>query len=95
MMHSINPLLKIPLAVSASTFLLSPIIPPNAETGSQLKASSNAFDNCLFSAIPVGLLCLMITAAGSLKSFTRSIAALRSRILLNDNMYSYSLHIII
>jgi hypothetical protein len=82
-----NPALEIASAVFLSTVVLSPMIPPNAEIGSQLSAALKALERSLSCATPVGLLCLMITAAGSEKSLTKSTAAFRSRILLNESFF--------
>src|SRR5262245_30250143 len=53
-----------------STGRLRATMPPNAETGSHARARANASATVDPSATPHGVLCLMITQAGSSYSFT-------------------------
>src|SRR3990167_9135311 len=84
-MHSVKPALIIASAVLRSTSLLRPTMLPKAEILSQSKASLYASANVLLLAAPQGFVCFITLAAGSLNSFTISIAASRSIILLNDS----------
>ena len=54
-------------AVAASTTRLNASTPPNAETGSHASAFRYASRKVACSAVPQGLLCLMMTAAGLLE----------------------------
>src|SRR5207247_1651823 len=62
-MHSTNSFAT-SSAVAASTWRLNASTPPNAETGSHASAFKYASRSVACSAVPQGLLCFMITAAG-------------------------------
>src|ERR1700704_3802998 len=69
-------------AVAASTGRLKANTPPKADMGSQASAFRYASRRVSCSAVPQGLLCLMMTAAGRRDSAARLRAASRSTKLL-------------
>src|SRR6266481_1943807 len=77
-------------AVAASTTRLNARTPPNADTGSHASAFRYASRKVPCSAVPHGLLCLMITAAGSENSAARLRAASRSTKLLYESSLPWS-----
>ena len=77
-------------AVAASTARLNASTPPNAETGSHASAFKYASSSDACSAVPQGLLCLMITAAGLENSAARLRAASRSTKLLYESSLPWS-----
>src|SRR5713101_8415488 len=77
-------------AVAASTTRLNASTPPNAETGSHARAFKYASSSVFCSAVPQGLLCLMITVAGFSNSAARLRAASKSTKLLYDSSFPWS-----
>src|SRR5882672_7406843 len=77
-------------AVAASTTRLNASTPPNAETGSHASAFKYASRRAACSAVPQGLLCLMITATGLENSAARLRAASRSTKLLYESSFPWS-----
>src|SRR5207245_9861265 len=73
-------------AVTPSTTRLNASTPPNAEIGSQAYAFRYASRNVSCSAVPQGLLCLIITAAGLRNSAARLRSASSSTDLLDDSL---------
>ena len=69
-------------AVALSISLFAAIIPPKIETGSELYASSNAFEIVLLVATPQGFACFTATIVGSVNYLNKSNAPFVSLILL-------------
>src|SRR5579871_6104128 len=88
-MHSTNSFAT-SSAVAASTSRLNASTPPKAETGSDASALRYASRSVDCSAVPQGLLCLMMTAAGFLNSAARLRAASRSKRLLYESSFPCS-----
>ena len=80
----------ISFAVLRSQVLLSAIMPPKALSLSQANASANALSIVVATETPQGFVCFMIAAVGYPNSFTSPIAALASKILLNESSFPLS-----